>query len=176
MATRTSQGPLRLRPPDADSYFEDNATIVSKIDANDSTTVATEAETCDTLTERGLDEYPITTEYSMAGDYSEAAEVSPGSSAKHPTYQTYYVAKNGDIWTVFIINGAIMANPVSYNVRSGLDAQVILSESNTVMSYDGTTNRFYETIPNESSLIVKTVDRIDAQTLESLTIGAIDEL
>ena len=51
----------------------------------------------------------------------------------------------------------------------------IRDRSNTVMSYDGTTNRFYETIPNKSSLIVKTVDRIDAETLENLTIGAIDE-
>ena len=111
----------------------------------------------------------------MTGDYSEATEISQGSSTKHPTYQTYYVSKNGDVWTIFMINGAIMANPVSYNIQSDLDAQVILSESNTVMSYDGTTNGFYETIPNKSSLIVKTVDRIDAETLENLTIGAIDE-
>lgn len=170
-----ASGTFEVTPPDADSYFEDNATILSKIDANDSTTVTTEAETCDTLAERGLDEYPITTEYSMTGDYSEATEISQGSSTKHPTYQTYYVSKNGDVWTIFMINGAIMANPVSYNIQSDLDAQVILSESNTVMSYDGTTNRFYETIPNKSSLIVKTVDRIDAETLENLTIGAIDE-
>jgi hypothetical protein len=44
------------------------------------------------------------------------------------------------------------------------------------MGYDSDANMFYETIPHESELIVKTVDRIDAETLDTLTVGVIARL
>ena len=168
--------PYEVTPPDADAYFASNSNIISEISATDSDAVFTEAEACDILAARGFGEYPITTEYSMEGEYFEAAEISDSSSTEHPIYQTYYVTENEDIWTIFIINGTIMANPVSYNVQSDFDVQTILSESNTVMSYDSTTNKFYETIPKESELRVKTVSRIAAGVLDELSIGAIDGL
>ena len=156
--------------------FENNSNIIPEISASESDAVFTESEAYANLTERGFGEYPITTEYSMEGEYTEAAGISASAATKHPIYQTYYVTANEDIWTIFIINGAIMANPVSYNAQSDLGIQVIISESNTVVSYDSTTNKFYETIPSESSLIVKTVGRIDVEVLNGLTIGAIDNL
>lgn len=73
-----------------------------------------------------------------------------------------------------MINGSVVANPVSFNIQSELSVQVIISEKDTVTSYDSTTNKFFETIPDESVLLVITVDRIDAETLNSLTIGEID--
>ena len=165
-----------VTPPDADSFYEDNSTIVSEKNVLDSDTVLTESKAFITLEERGFSEYPITTEYSMDGEYSEATEISTSSSTKHPIYQTYYISPNEELWTIIVIDNVVMANPVSYNAQSNLDVQVIISESDVVMSYDSTTNKFYETIPSESSLIVKTIDRIDAETLDGLTIGAIDGL
>ena len=53
---------------------------------------------------------------------------------------------------------------------------VVISESATITSYDSTTNKFYEIIPDSSMLIVKTVSRIDAETLDNLTFGGIDAL
>ena len=38
-----------------------------------------------------------------------------------------------------------------------------------IIGYDSENNMFYETIPKESELIVKVVDKIDSETLNSLT-------
>ncbi|MCF2596032.1 zinc ribbon domain-containing protein [Pseudoflavonifractor phocaeensis] len=164
----------KVNAPDAESYYGNNSDIIMEIDVNDSNDVLTESETCTELTGRGFEEYPITTEYSMDGAYSDATNISDNSSNKHPIYQTYYVSSNGDLWTVFVINGSVLANPVSYNLQSGRSVQAIVSETETVMSYDSATNRFYETIPHESALVLITVDKIDAETLDKLTAGEIE--
>ncbi len=161
---------------DADAYFQNNSSIVSEIEVNDSDKVHTETEVYNDFVGRGFVENPIETDYSMNGDYFESEAISNTSSTKHPYYQTSYITSNGDIWIIIEINGAVMANPVSYNLQSGSNVQVIISETETVTSYDSQTNKFYETIPNESELIVKTIGSIDAETLENLTFGDIDEL
>lgn len=166
----------KVTPRDADAYYESNSAIISKVNAQESETVHTEAETYENISDRGFTQYTITSEYSIDGEYYPAADISDEASTKHPIYETYYVTAAGDIWTIFEINGVIMANPVSYNMQSDLGVQVIISESDTVISYDGATNQFYTTIPNESALIVKTVGRIDAESLEKLTIEEIDGL
>lgn len=172
--TAGSAEEYKVNAPDAESYYKNNSDIIMEIDVNDSNDVLTESEACTEVTERGFEEYPITTEYSMDGVYSDATNISDNSSNKHPIYQTYYVSNSGDLWTLFVINGSVVANPVSFNIQSELSVQVIISEKDTVTSYDSTTNKFFETIPDESVLLVITVDRIDAETLNSLTIGEID--
>jgi len=165
----------KVDSPDADSYYENNSNIVSEIATNDSDDVLTEAEAYAELTGRGFGSYPITTEYTMDGQYSDAIDISNTSSTKHPMYQTYYISTSGEFWTIFVINGNVMANPVSYNLESTREVQLIVSESETIMSYDSTSDKFYETIPNESALCVIVVDKIDAVTLDKLTVGEIDD-
>ena len=162
--------------PDADEYFNYNSKVIAVIDANMSNDVPTEAQTFEILTERGFTEFSITSDYTMDGTYYDAADILESSASKHPVYETYYVTGSGDVWTIIMINGRIMANPVSYNLQSNLGVQVIISETDTVTSYDSTTNQFYETLPHDSELIVKTVKTIDADTLETLTYGVIDGL
>lgn len=165
----------KVNAPNAEEYYRNNSDIIMEISVNDSNDVLTEAETCIELTGRGFEKYPITTEYSMDGVYSDSTNISDNSSNKHPMYQTYYVSSNGDLWTVFVINGSIMANPVSFNLQSSRSTQVIVSETETVMSYDSAANRFYETIPHKSALVLITVDKIDAETLDKLTSREIEQ-
>lgn len=163
-----------IAPPDAEDYFENNATVISVIDAAESEKVLTEAEVYDVLSNRGFTQYSITSTYSMTGEYSDESDITETSSSKHPIYETYYISENGDIWTILSINGSIFANPVSYNLQSELGVQVIVSESETVMSYDCITNKFFETIPDKSALLVITVNKINAELLDTLTIEEID--
>lgn len=169
-------GQYSVERPDADEYFQNNSTVLSEVGANESDKVISESEAYNTLIERGFVSYPIFTEYSMNGEYSEAEEISQSSTDKHPMYQTIYQSESGDFWTIYLINGAVMAYPVSYNADSELNTVTAISESDSVMSYDSTSNKFYETIPDESEMIIKKVGRIDAETLEQLNTGAIDEL
>lgn len=166
----------KIEPPNADEYFQQNSQIAEEINANDSDEVLTEEEAIRTLAERGFKDFPITTEYTMDGTYNDASEISGSSSIKHPIYTMYYVTQNNELWNIMIINSDVMAIPVSYNIQSSLGVQVVISESEEVTSYDSTTNKFYKNIPNESAMIVKIVEIIDAESLENLTIEVIDTL
>lgn len=162
--------------PDAEEYYENNSTIKSKIKFEDSKNITSEKETYNFLDSRGFAEYPITVEYSTDGKYNDAVEINDSSDDKHPSYQTYYTTKSEDIWAIIVINGKIMASPISYNMKSNQSVPVIISETNTLTSYDSSTNMFYETVPNISSINLKKVDKIDAKALDKLTSEEIDKL
>lgn len=172
----TSNTQYSVDHPDADKYFKDNSKILSEINVDKSDKVLSEVDVYNLLNERGFVDYPIVTEYSMDGEYNKTENISQSSSTKHPMYQTTYISSSGEMWTIILINDAIMANPVSYNMQSGRKVQVVLSEKDSVISYDSAKNKFYETIPNESELIVKKIEKIDVETLEKMNVGAIDEL
>jgi len=134
----------------------------------ESDNVLTESKAIDILTERGFTDYPVTFDYSILGEYNDG-EASEDSNVKHPMYQTYYVSTTGDLWTIFVINGNVFANPASFNLESEFDAQLLISESEQLTSYNDETNKFYVTIPKENAVIVKVVEKIDSETLNSLT-------
>lgn len=160
----------KVEPTDALAYFTENALLVSTTQVKDAAHVHTEAEAYALLAERGFDVLEITSMWSMDGSLlDEETEIDPSGLTRHPLYQTGYLTESGDYWTIYEINGAIFALPVSYNIQSASEADVIYSESGTVISYDATTNAFYETVPNADVMIVKQISRIDAQALETLT-------
>ena len=92
-----------------------------------------------------------------------------GSSEERPRYYTYFISDSGDVWTIYTINGAFFAYPVSFNLESELGIETLVSESALVTSYDSETNKYIVTIPDVSGLNLKVVDKIDASTLNSLT-------
>lgn len=161
---------------DMEAYFQQRGEIISITDAKTSDKIETEKAVAANLSSRGFDQYPITYEYSLDGEYSRSAEASADSNEKHPTYETYYMTKAGSLWTIFEVNGQVTAYPASYNMESDQEAETMIAETTAIMSYDSGSNKFYETIPKPSAMIVKTVDRIDAETLEKLTNDKIDRL
>lgn len=161
---------------DADEYYEQNATVISVVDANASEMIQTEKDVIDDLEKRGFSDISVFTTYDMDGSFHEESEIENSSSEKHPKYQAYYVTENEEVWTLIWINGKIMANPVSFNLQSTLHAQLVISETETINGYDNHTGKFYETIPHDSALIVKVVASIDKDLLDSLTIEEIDKL
>ena len=159
-----------------EEYYQENATVVEVIDASKSEDTPTEDEVTALLRERGFTRFPVTYEFAEGGDYEGTTEITGDSRKTHPIYQTYFEADNGDIWTIFVINGNVMANPASYNLRSPHPVQLLISETEELTSYDNQTDRYFVTIPNDSAVIVKTVDRIDAQTINSITDEEMDNL
>lgn len=159
---------------DADEYYNDNSTVISVVSAETSPLVHTESEAIAAFKERGFENYPVTAYYDMSGEFDDSIELSESSTVKHPMYEVTFRTESGNIWTVYDINGSFFAYPASYNYASENEAKVIVSESERTISYDGVTNRFYETIPNSSVMIVKAVDRINAETLEAFDNGGLD--
>lgn len=154
---------------DADSYFEERGEVLRTIDAKESKKVKTERSATELLTDYGFGELPIEAEYDMNGTYSDAAEISGESGEKHPMYTTFYQTENGDWWCIYVIDGAVFADPVSYNLQSGSGCRVLLSETTHVISYDNVSNQFYETVPDTDELRLITVMKVDAGTLEQMT-------
>ncbi len=163
---------------EAEKYYSESGQLLRVIDATSSPDNLTETEVEGLLSSRGFDRYAITYEFKMGGDYIGTTEIEEASDNTRPMYQTYYVSSNNEIWTIFVINSVVMANPVSYNLESTRPVQLIISEAKDkeLTSYDYETNKYYVTIPNESAIVVKTIDRIDAATLDGITSGEIDGL
>ena len=167
----------------AELYYEDHSELIDIIEMEAADDVLTETQAKSVLEELGFGQeldadgnfigYPVTYNYSISGDYTDETEVSDGSMDKHPMYQTFYLSENREGWMIYIINGEVFANPVSFNLESDLDALFLVSTTETLTSYDNATNMFYETIPYASEVIVEIVDRIDAETLDGLTIEKI---
>lgn len=169
--------------PDADEYYAENGTIVSKTPAKGSPNLHTEEEAIRNLEDRGFNQYEVTSDWTMDGElipYTDsegqdgANAVGGNPNEKHPSYQTYYITARGELWSVTEVNGAVFAVPVSYNMESGRGVQVIFTEGSTLISYYSESGTFYETIPNGRTVLAFRVDRIDAETLEQLTMEEID--
>ena len=152
-----------------EEYYEDNSEeIVSVEEAEETEEVYTEKEAIKFMAERGFNEYPLTYDFNMDGTYADEAEASADSDEKHPMYQTYFISENGAIWSIFIVGRSVFANPASYNLESDIDAQVLVSETETLTSYTEMGNRFYTTVPKESAIKLKVVDQITSQKLNDL--------
>ncbi len=169
--TGTMPDEYKPTAPNADEYFQQNAEIISVIPATSAG--CTEEEAHSNLTGRGFNA-AIMAEYTMDGVYSGEKEISATGKDKHPIYTTFFVAESGELWSIFEINGAVFASPVSYNYEHSDSVPVLLAETETVISYDSTQNRFYETKPAESVLDVKVIARIDATTLSTLDVEEVE--
>ncbi|MBE7049419.1 MAG: hypothetical protein E7394_01435 [Ruminococcaceae bacterium] len=159
----------KVTPPDADEYFQKNATVNMELGALTSETAFTESDVCRLLEERGFENISVTTNYTMYGEYTDEVQISRYSSDAHPMYQAFYTAADGDVWMILIVNDAIMANPISYNTDHASNVPIFVSETDTLTSYDSTLNKFYISVPKRNIAVVKTVDIIDAETLNNLT-------
>lgn len=159
---------------DADEYFENHAKVLKEIDAKDSKKLQSGKEVRKLLSERGFSDCILTAVYSLEGDLEPENEVTEKTSDKYPMYQAYYESANGNVWLIYSINSSLMAVPILNNIQPQGGAEMIVSESNTLISYDSVKNKFYETIPNSTEINVKTVDSITADVLNSLTIETQD--
>lgn len=164
-------GPYEIIPPDADEYYRNNSTVSEEINASSSASVLTESDVHTLFEERGLADNPITSELTMEGKYGDSINISSYSGNKSPVYRTFYESPNESLWMIMNINGATMAVPLSYMENNPDSVYTIVSETETVTSYDATLNKFYVTKPDENLVKVKTVARIDAETLDNLSGG-----
>ena len=163
--------PHEVTPPDAEAMLDSYGQILSKTPVADSTQVQSEAVLRSDFSDRGLAQGTIYAEYDMSGGYTEENKISSYSSEKHPMYSTYYVTQSNQIWIISSINGVLIAEPYTYNYieNDGTRVPVIVAETDSFYSYDGTTNTFFDFVPDGSSLKLVKVEKIDSETLESLT-------
>lgn len=160
---------FELKAPDADAFYAENSEVLEVINVSDSQNVLTEAEATARFRAAGFTDFPVYANCSMDDVYLETREVSESSSELHPSYETYFVTERGEMWIIMLIESDMLANPLFFNAGASPDAQVIVSESETVTSYDMVTNRFFKTVPKDSAMLLRVVEEINADVLNDMT-------
>lgn len=163
--------PYEAETLDAEEFLGSNGEIQSKLSATDSDQVQSESELMSDFSDRGFGELGITTAYDMSGVYLGNQGISYYSNEQHPIYSTYYVAENGETWVITSVNGVIMAEPYGYNYLTGdgTGIPVIVTETDVIYSYDGTTNQFFRYVPDSAKVKMVKVSSVDSETLDSMT-------
>ncbi len=165
-----------VKYPNIDKYFDEKAEIISVIPVKESKDVLSEKEVIEELKYCGFKDVEVTAEYTINGEYLESDKISEESNEKHPVYTIQYITPNGDYWTINIINSQFIATPVSYQLQSESTTSVLIADNENITSYDSVGNRFFITKPKEDSITIKTVSKIDATTIDGLTVGDIERL
>ena len=154
---------------DADAYFSEHGTVLDVANLQDEDAMLTEAGAYELLNERGFSDYRITAGNDSEGNMTEPAEISPNSKNRHPIYETYYVSAQNILWVITVTGHTVTANPLSFNLESEKEVMIIVTETEYVTSFDNASRRFFRTVPAESVLALKKVERIDKAALDQMT-------
>lgn len=145
--------------------FLSNSKIVKKINAKSSKNLLSESEVIEFVNNKGFKNVNITYDVDMNGDLVDETEVDKNSNVKHPMYTFHYVSGE-DIWTLYVIEKRLYAYPISYIYNNNPKVSVLLSEYDTMVSYDYYDNNFYYTIPNSDEVNLVIVKSITPKELD----------
>ena len=163
--------PYEVTPPDAEELLNSYGEILSTTPVQESDSVQSGSDAWKDLYDRGLSDNGVMATFDMFGAYLADGGISRYSSEEYPMYSTFYTAANGEVWVITSINGNLTAEPMSYNNQEGNGNMipVMITESDSIYSYDPTTNCFFDYVPDESSVRLMKVKTINAETLDGLT-------
>ena len=160
----------------ADEYYHNTSEkIVSTEYANENNSLS-EAEVFALLTEKNLNQHPISYEYDINGNYIDETTIDKNSNVKHPMYQTMYVTSEGEVWNIFIVGKTIYASALSYYYETDTEIEYIFGETETLICYAEDTNKYYITIPKNTVVAYNVINSVDAETLDKFTFEEIDKL
>lgn len=129
----------------------------------------TEEEALRAFAARGFENVTVTACYDTNGTYLGDQEISPSGTDRHPYYEAGYLTPDGVIWTVTLMEDGFYAEPLSYNAAGVWEVSRTVCESGSFLTYDGAANAFFQVTPDPQAMVLKRVDRIDAETLDQLT-------
>ena len=169
--------PMPERLSSSEQYYWETYDVYKIVDATSSVEMYAENEAIELIKERGFidnynlfyDSMPIYYNWSTNGTWHDDKQPTSDSIEKHPEYIVEYISKSGELWALYIVDGQIWANPLSYNLTAeNAKYAIYVSETNTVVEYVSASNSFYTVIPKPEYIKIVQVDKIDAITLDSL--------
>lgn len=156
-------------PMSVEEYYKENSEILEVNEVTSDVTFS-ETEINDFLSERGFMDLSVSYRFSLEGAYDSQKEINNESDVKHPMYEAYYVSKNNEIYYLNIIGKNIYVNPISYCNEHNPEIPIIISENNWTTGYDFDEDKFFKIIPKDTAATLITIDKITAETLDSLRI------
>lgn len=161
-------GPSDYNRPSAEEYLSDLGTVGDSRGAGKAK-LLTEAEACREYAARGFENVTVTACYDKDGNYLGDMEISDSGTEKHPYYEAGYLTPDGAIWIVTLMEDSFFASPFSFNAAGVWNVSHTVCENGSFFTYDGAANAYYQVTPDPNALVLKRVDRIDAETLDQLT-------
>ena len=156
-------------PMSVEEYYKENSEILEITEVTSDITFS-ETEINDFLLERGFMDLSVSYRFSLEGTYDSQKEINIESDVKHPMYEAYYVSKNNEIYYLNIIGKNLYVNPISYCNEHDPEIPIIISESNWTTGYDFDEDKFFKIIPKDTAATLITIDKITAETLDTLRI------
>lgn len=160
-----------IRSVDIEAAYLEGNELLAAIPFEDSRTALTEEEAAREFSARGF----LDLEKAYQSDYNGSQSVfSETPSTRYPVYSAVYVSTSGVYWSIQMVNGAMYASPISYNLEHTNQAEICYSESEMLTVYYAEKNQILELMPKESGIRLRVINRIDASRLEQLTNEVID--
>lgn len=145
-------------------------------DASKSKNVPTASKVYAQLSERGFSDIEVMADYDTDGVYHDTVVLDPSSEKRYPCYTAAYLSKNNITWTIYINEGSYYAVPLNTSSRA-LSKDIIVSESDVLVQYDGLKNEFSEfAFDKAEGMTCVKVARIDKATLDSYSADDLENL
>lgn len=80
------------------------------------------------------------------------------------------------LWNISIIDGDIIAIPSSYFIERNIPGDIAIVEKEVLTGFGSSLKKFYKHIPNDGTRIIKVVDRVDRETLDSISNEVLEQL
>lgn len=139
-------------------------------DAASSTETRTVSETAAELGSRGFSDVELTASFALDGTYlgDTVIDLNAAADDKYPSYKMTYMSPSNVEWLIASIDGNTYAATGAI-----IDSQrkwIVLSEIDSVVKYNGLSNRYSDYALNGSDEYVGVrVQRVDKSTLDSYT-------
>ena len=145
-------------------------------DAAKSSSVPTAQEVYRQKDDRGFDGLEVLVDFDINGNYTDPHAVDASSAEKYPCYKMLYTSSTGVLWAIYVNEGLYIASPLGTAERQ-LIKEIIVTEADAVTQYDGITNQYSDfPLTSLTDEVGVRVNRVDAQTLDSYTIDALDAM
>lgn len=141
-----------------------------------SQSVPSVAQVYQELAQRGFNDARVSVDFDINGAYSDPIVIEEPSDDKYPSYTTVYSSLTGVSWIIYVNDGSFFAAPLGSS-SSPLSNNVILSESDRVVQYDGQKNEFSDfALDAVSDTTCVRVPRIDAATLDGYALETLEAM
>lgn len=137
--------------------------------AADEQGILTVAELSAQLESRGFPAMDIIATFALDGAYLGETVLDPTSTDRYPSYRMSYQSEHDVYWAIVVNGRSFLAVPLS-TAEVALQKEIILSETDTVVQFDGSTGQYSDFGFDElGDAVGVTVAQIDKATLDSYT-------
>lgn len=128
------------------------------------------------LAQKGFNDAKVSVDFDINGAYSDPRVIEEPNDDRYPSYTTMYSSSTGVSWIIYVNDGSFFAVPLGSSSHP-LSDNVIFSESDRVVQYDGQKNEFSDfALDAVADTTCVRVSRIDTATLDGYALETLEAM